>query len=212
MRDTFLIQNGQVFVFIGDSITADTQGYTMLVPEMVRLRYPDRKIEFINAGIGGNRSVDMLERFENDVLRHKPHWVSITSGANDIARFITNPSEAIGLEEYSKAIEKMVNMTIDASAFPILISPPPFEPQWVGGSVDIVNKKMEDYTEWIKKFARGNHIVYVPMFETFREVSKILYRRSPEFKFTEDGVHMNLQGRLLMTITFLRYIGFDWRV
>jgi len=213
MKDTFLIQDGQILVFMGDSITSDAKGYAALVEEIARLRYPERNMKFINAGIGGNRSTDMLARFETDVLRHKPKLVSITSGANDIARFITDPPTALGLPDYSQAISSMAEKTISAHAFPILVSPPPFEAHWhVEGGAAEVNKRMEKYVKWMREYAEENRLVYVPFFEEFLEVSKKTGKRAPDFRLTEDGVHLNFRGSMLAAITFLRSIGFGWRI
>jgi len=209
MGDTFLLLDGQTYVFVGDSLTQDGEGYSMLVPKMVKLRYPERNIKFINAGIGGNTSLDMRARFETDALKHKPGWVSITAGSNDAWRLVSNPAEGIDLEKYSGAVKEMTEKTIESGVFPVLISPPPFEAHF-GDGADKVNKMLEKYTDWMKKYAEKNHLLYVPMMETFLSVSKAVCRREPDFKLTEEGVHMNFQGRLLMAVTLLRYLGFSW--
>ena len=57
----FLLQDGQTFLFQGDSITdcgrrADHApygiGYASLVREMVTAQHPERQINFVNKGIG----------------------------------------------------------------------------------------------------------------------------------------------------------------
>lgn len=49
----------------------------------------------INTGVGGNTTRMMLERFERDVLAHKPDLVIVTAGGND-----SNPPRNISAEEY----------------------------------------------------------------------------------------------------------------
>ena len=82
----FDLQDGQTILFIGDSITdcgrrgAEAplgNGYVKLVSEMTTIRYPERSIRFVNKGIGGNRITDLKERWQDDVIVHKPDWLSI---------------------------------------------------------------------------------------------------------------------------------------
>lgn len=89
----FAIQDGQTILFIGDSITdcgrRGTEaplgnGYVRLFSELATVRYPDRTIRYINKGIGGNRVTDLKERWQDDVIVHKPDWLSVKIGINDL--------------------------------------------------------------------------------------------------------------------------------
>ncbi|MBO5723417.1 MAG: SGNH/GDSL hydrolase family protein [Lentisphaeria bacterium] len=51
--------------------------------------------ECINAGVGGDTTARMLERFERDVAFYKPDLVIVTAGGND-----SNPPRNISREEY----------------------------------------------------------------------------------------------------------------
>ncbi len=77
-----VIQDGDRVVFLGDSITV-LHTWTRLVEVAVRLRNPDWKLTFVNAGVGGNTVADALERLEVDVLAHSPTVVFVNFGMND---------------------------------------------------------------------------------------------------------------------------------
>ncbi|HCA46082.1 MAG TPA: GDSL family lipase, partial [Armatimonadetes bacterium] len=59
-------------------------GYAKLTVDLVTARYPERRIHWINKGIGGNRVTQLAERWTDDVIRHEPDWVSILIGINDV--------------------------------------------------------------------------------------------------------------------------------
>ena len=63
-------------VFMGNSIT---QGWAQYMPEMF-----DNQT-YINRGIGGQTTPQMLLRFRQDVIDLKPELVVILAGTNDIA-------------------------------------------------------------------------------------------------------------------------------
>lgn len=77
-----VFRDGDRVVFLGDSITV-LHTWTRLVEVAVRLRHPEWKLTFINAGIGGNTAEDGLARLDVDVLAHEPTVVFLNFGMND---------------------------------------------------------------------------------------------------------------------------------
>jgi acyl-CoA thioesterase-1 len=85
-------------VFIGDSITDAGrrddpdrqlgQGYVRLVVEELLARGDDRAV--VNAGISGDRAVDLRARWERDALAHEPELLSVYVGINDTWRRYDN--------------------------------------------------------------------------------------------------------------------------
>jgi lysophospholipase L1-like esterase len=83
----FLIQDGDVVVFYGDSIT-EQKLYTSDVENFVLTRYPGRHIRFVNSGVGGDKvsggwagPIDF--RLRRDVYAYHPTMVTIMLGMND---------------------------------------------------------------------------------------------------------------------------------
>ena len=73
-------------VTVGDSITEAGKypgGYVWLLQRYLNAIYPDRQIEIVNAGIGGNKSTDMQARFQKDAIDQKPDLVMINVGVNE---------------------------------------------------------------------------------------------------------------------------------
>ena len=80
-------------LFQGDSITDAGRdrsdyhnlgnGYAFYAAQLLTERHPDIEFEFINLGIGGNRTPDLVARLETDFIEIQPDIVSILIGVND---------------------------------------------------------------------------------------------------------------------------------
>jgi lysophospholipase L1-like esterase len=83
----FYLHDGDTVVFYGDSITE--QGfYTAIVDLYVHTRFPQMRVKFYSAGIGGDRVTGGFagpvdERLERDVFAHHPTVVTVMLGMND---------------------------------------------------------------------------------------------------------------------------------
>ena len=92
-------------LFFGDSLTDmshsdgknDTScyqygiGYVFFIAGELTLTYPN-KYQIINKGIGGNRLIDLYQRYKRDVLDEKPDVLTILIGVNEILMNISYPS------------------------------------------------------------------------------------------------------------------------
>lgn len=80
-------------LFQGDSITDANRnyedyydlgtGYSFYAARNLREKYPDVDFEFINRGINGNQTKDLVERLQEDFVDIQPDIVSILIGVND---------------------------------------------------------------------------------------------------------------------------------
>ena len=81
-------------LFQGDSITDANrnranihdlgQGYAKYAAPLIEAAKPDMSFEFINLGISGNRSDDILVRTQTDIIDIDPDVISILIGINDV--------------------------------------------------------------------------------------------------------------------------------
>ena len=80
-------------LFQGDSITDGGRdrndphsigwGYTLYATRYIKERHPDMEFEFLNFGIAGNQSSDLVGRWTTDCIDWQPDVVSIMIGVND---------------------------------------------------------------------------------------------------------------------------------
>src|SRR5688572_6279218 len=83
VRADFAIRDGDTVVFLGDSITA-ARTYGKIIENYTLLRFPDRKVRFINAGWGGDTAAGGLARLQRDVFDHGATLATVAYGINDI--------------------------------------------------------------------------------------------------------------------------------
>ena len=90
------IKHGDKILFTGDSITdcgsslSDDinflgHGYPVFIASSMGVQHPELELTFVNTGISGNLVSDLTERWQRDVLNHKPDILSILIGINDTA-------------------------------------------------------------------------------------------------------------------------------
>ena len=82
-RADFALRDGDTVVFLGDSITA-ARTYGKIVENYTLLRFPDRKVRFVNAGWGGDTAAGGLKRLDRDVFAHGATVLIVAYGVNDI--------------------------------------------------------------------------------------------------------------------------------
>ena len=82
-QPAFSVKDNDTWVMAGDSITAQRL-HTNYIEAFYRTRYPQLHLHFRNSGIGGNRTSNIITRFDYDVAAWKPTIVSIELGMNDV--------------------------------------------------------------------------------------------------------------------------------
>ena len=93
------LANKTVLAF-GDSLTARSGWVSMLGGHI--------GTEVINAGVGGDTTVNGMNRFESDVLARKPDIALICFGMNDQAQVISSNRPNISLENYTANLTHFV--------------------------------------------------------------------------------------------------------
>lgn len=79
----FALRDGDTVVFLGDSITA-ARRYDRVIENYTLLRFPERKVRFINAGKGGDTMAGGLARLDRDAFARGATVLFVASGFNDI--------------------------------------------------------------------------------------------------------------------------------
>lgn len=167
-------------VFMGNSIT---EGWLQIYPEY----FIDKP--YINRGIGGQTTPQMLVRFRADVIDLKPEAVVILAGTNDIAGN-TGPSTL-------KMIENNIYSMADlarANGIRVILSsiPPAYDFPWRPG-LEPAGKIMT-LNDRIKTFAEKNNIIYLDFFSSLADE-----RNGMKPEYSEDEVHPNREAYKVMS-------------
>lgn len=166
-------------VFMGNSIT---EGWLWAKPEFFANK------PYINRGIGGQTTPQMLLRFRQDVINLSPTVVVILAGINDIAEN-TGPST---IEMIANNIKSMAELAQINNVRVILCSVlPAYDFPWRPGLEP--SKKVIKLNETIKAYAEEQGFVFVDYFS-----SMVNQNNGLKEELGNDGVHPNIAGYTIM--------------
>ncbi|SFF06550.1 SGNH/GDSL hydrolase family protein [Flavobacterium xueshanense] len=172
-------QGDKRIVFIGDSIT---EFWSVLNPEYFAGK------PYVNRGISGQTTPQILIRFRADVIALKPAAIVILAGINDIAGN-TGPST---LEMIANNIFSMAELA-KANQIKVILCTvlPAYDFSWKPNQNPA--EKVVALNKMIKKYADANGILYLDYFSAMADEHNGL-----KTAYSEDGVHPNKLGYQIM--------------
>lgn len=209
----FLFKDGQTVLFIGDSITDCGRrgasapfgdGYVRMSIDLITARYPERQIRFLNKGIGGNTVVNLLDRWEDDVIRHRPDWLSIKIGINDLHRVARNDADPIPPKRFEECYRKILERTRKATRAKLILIDPFYlsrdrsPDSWRGKIMGM----MPPYLRIVARLAKEYRAIHVRTHEAFQ---RQLHFREAD-RFAPEPVHPFPVGHLVIAHEVLRAV------
>ena len=176
------VDDPQRVVFMGNSITEGWSNFNK-----------DFFIEnpFVNRGISGQTTPQMLVRFRPDVVNLKPKTVVILAGINDIAGN-TGP---MTIENIADNIISMADIAKSNKISVIICSTlPAIDFPWSPGLNP--GPKVIKLNSILKKHATENGIIYVDYYSAMADENGGL--KVPDYTSADDLVHPNLAGYKVM--------------
>ena len=163
-------------VFMGDSIT---EGWHFDAPGGVFAAKP-----YVNRGISGQTTPQMVLRFHQDVIALQPKVVVILAGTNDIAGN-TGP---MTLEETEANIAAMAEMA-EANHIRVVLCSilPAYDYPWQPGLTPA--PKIDAINVWMKEYAAEHRHVYVDYHSAMKDA-----RDGLPASLSKDGVHPTQAG------------------
>lgn len=168
-------------VFMGDSIT-DIWGRLKGTGKF----FPGKP--YVNRGISGQTTPQMLLRFQQDVVNLHPAAVLILAGTNDIAgntgpttnEMIENNFRSMTEIARANGIKVILASITPAAAYPwhLGINPVP---------------RIREMNAWLKQYCKKNHFVYLDYYDALAQPDGAM---KPGISF--DGVHPNAKGFAIM--------------
>lgn len=178
-----LLQEGQVknrVVFMGDSIT-DAWG------RRGGKFFPGEP--YVNRGIGGQTTPQMLIRFRPDVIDLKPKVVVILAGTNDVAGN-TGP---MSLQEIEGNLTSMAELAKANGIRVVLSSVMPVCDYHRPQTARRPPAQILELNRWIKQYAAQNKHVYLDYHTPMQDDKGMLKQ-----ELTADGLHPNDAGYAVM--------------
>ncbi|MGP4041521.1 SGNH/GDSL hydrolase family protein [Gracilibacillus sp. D59] len=197
---------GKRIVFIGDSITEwgryeDQEGigtgYVRLVHDYLRVTIPEKNFEILNRGIGGDRIINLKERWQQDVIDLEPDVVSISIGINDVWRQLDHPEmEQVTPEVFEATYRHLLEQVKSCQL--ILMEPTVIEEDLNSEG----NKLLKNYVKIVQQLAREYDAVLVPT----HKACVYYLENNNGYALTTDGVHMNSAGNTLMAKAWMEAV------
>jgi len=168
-------------VFFGDSIT-----------DMWSLEdyFPGKP--YLNRGIGGQTTPQMLVRFRQDVIDLHPRAVVILVGTNDIAGN-TGPMRLEDIEANYASLAELARANHIAVVFSSVLPVHNYTPKSQDFFAQRPPEKVLALNRWLGDYCAANGLVYLDYFTALVDDKGLLKR-----DLAEDGLHPNVAGYKVM--------------
>lgn len=202
------------FVFQGDSITDANRnrddernygyGYPNYVAGELLKKYP-HKFEFVNEGVSGDRIVDVYARMKCDILNHKPDYMSILIGVNDVWHEYgcqNGVSDDKFEKVYSMLIEEILAEFPNIKIYilePFTLKGTGNEAYWEEFKIGVANKAAR-----AKNVAEKFGLKFVPLQEKFDKAAA----DGKNDYWLADGVHPTAAGHALIKDALIEALDF----
>ncbi|MEP6897069.1 MAG: SGNH/GDSL hydrolase family protein, partial [Rhodanobacter sp.] len=145
---------------------------------------------YVNRGISGQTTPQMLVRFRADVLALQPRVVVILAGTNDIA----GNTGASSLEMIEDNLASMAELARAHGIKVVIASVMPVSDYNVPDQTsNRPPQKIIALNAWIKSYTRREHLVYLDYYDALLDRDKALKK---DLSF--DGLHPNAAGYAVM--------------
>lgn len=181
-------------LFQGDSITDGGRdrndphvvgwGYVLYATRFLRERHPEIEFEFLNFGISGNKSDDLVGRWTTDCIEHKPDVVSVMIGVNDTWHHAGDKSW-VPNEVFEANCRNILERTKNEVGAKIIMLEQYLLPS--PGDKDFFREDIDPKIQVTRKLAREYADVYVP---TDGLIAAQCIDHDPLY-WSEDAVHPN---------------------
>ena len=152
---------------------------------------------WINAGISGHTTTDMVARLDRDVLHYNPEVIVICAGTNDVAGNDGYISDEDILQNIFSMVERAQEQGIEVAIASI---PPTSEFVWAPNTEPKV--RIPALNTALKAYAEQHNLVYVDYFEAMADTD---YGMRQEY--TYDGCHPNAEGYRVMEAVLMEALG-----
>lgn len=174
-------RNTQRVVFLGDSIT---DGWRL------NEYFPER--DFVNRGISGQITGEMLGRMQADVIDLKPAAMLLLAGTNDLSR-------GVPLTTIQNNLTMIVGLAQANNIAVVLASVLPIHDY--NQDVDALFRRSDrrppakilELNDWIRRFAGEKNAVYLDYFADMVDANGFLQK-----ELADDGLHPNANGYRIM--------------
>ena len=199
---------------MGDSITHQRL-YTQYVEDFFYTRFPHLRLKLHNAGVGGARAWDALARFDDDVARYNPKYVTILLGMNDGSY---RPYDQAVFRTYQLDMKELITRIQKIGAKPILMTPTMYDARAermkpnprrprTEETKALYNSVLAYYGTWLRDVAQQRGFGFVDMWGPLNNITLAERKQDPEFTLIPDAVHPGASGQVVMATAIIMDLG-----
>jgi lysophospholipase L1-like esterase len=210
-----VFHTNNVILFQGDSITDGGrqrtgqdynhimgQSYAYIIAAQIGAEHPERNLNFINRGIGGNTVTDLAARWQKDTLDLKPDILSILIGIND-----TLGSKQT-IEQYEQTYDHLLAEMVAALPHTKIVLCEPFilpvgkrEPNYKAERAEVEKRQ-----EILARLAAKYHLPIV----RYQAAYDVACGKSAPDHWLWDGVHPTYAGHYLLVQEWMKTVNQFW--
>lgn len=209
-----VFKKGERVAFVGNSITCGGH-YHSYIWLYYMTRFPDRRIDIFNEGVGGDVARQMSLRLDK-VFEHQPTVVTLSFGMNDTGYmdYTLPENETTGRQNVETSCNDYRAIEDAYKKYPkiqkVLIGSSPYDETSRFNKVPFPgkNKLIQDISDFLKERAQTNKWGYVDFNRPMTEINKREQQSDSTFTLCGgDRVHPTTDGHLVMAYLFLQAQG-----
>lgn len=207
-----MLNKNSLILFQGDSITdtgrtdsADPAaslgyGYPAKIAETLANDYADLGVSVINRGISGNRTWDLLERWDKDCIDINPDYFSLLIGVNDTWRRYDSGMITTA-EEYETNMRTLLDRVVKETNAKIIL----LNIFLLDVTSDKANMRPDlvEKQEVISRLIKEYDVTYIDIQKKFDEM---VANGTPMTDLSEDGVHPTDFGHSVIAAEWLKNV------
>ncbi|HEV7330472.1 MAG TPA: SGNH/GDSL hydrolase family protein [Flavisolibacter sp.] len=207
---------GDKVTFVGNSIT-DAGFYHSYIWLYYMTRYPERRIQILNKGIGGDDAGLINERLDVDVFAEKPTVIALTFGMNDSGYFeyLDAKRDSLANVKWQKSYVSYKHVEAKLKQHPsvrkILFTTAPYDETTSSAKNNYYpgkTKTIERIIAFQKASAQKNGWDFLDLNNEMTAINLRQQAKDPSFSLSPgDRIHPGVGGHLVMAYFFLKAQG-----
>ncbi len=207
-------KENDLILFTGDSITDGTRnrecrfedpaalgaGYVSILAGKLGYEQAGLNLGFRNTGISGDRSCDLLARWDADCIDIQPDWLSILVGVNNTWRRY-DANDPTPDETFESECRQLLERVKGGTAAKLVLCSPFL--LHVNENIARMREDLDPKIGILRQLAGEHGAAWVDFDAAFSAACD----RKPPAYWAFDGVHPTIAGHALMARTWLEAIG-----
>lgn len=216
-----LFKTGDRVCFVGNSITHEGN-FTNYITLYYATRYPDRKVNFYNAGVAGDAADDILARMDADILSNHPTVTVLMVGMNDVRRELYDLKNAgdtaidhqkqLALKNYQVKTIKIADRFQQAGIRQVFELPTIYDEtsRFAKITAKGINAALGQCAVFLRATAPKYDAGIVDYYSLLNRVNHDGQLKDAAFTIIgDDRVHPQQPGNLIMAYQFIKSMGID---